>query len=103
MGDRAQQIGGAGNDLVDGITVEVINKDWREKLGVPEKLEGVIVTKADPKSPYSRYLQPRMVILEINDRRVRGISEARNALRRGVNKLYIYHEGRTGYLALRVR
>lgn len=102
VGDRAQQIGGDGNELFEGVAVEVLNNENRKRFGVPDRIEGIVITKADPKSGYSRYLEPGMVILEINDERVRGVSDARSTLRRGVNKLYIYQNGRTGYLALRV-
>ena len=43
-----------------------------------------------------------MLILEINDREVETVREAREALRQGINKVYLYNRGRTGYMALRV-
>lgn len=103
VGDRARQIGGvAGNELFEGIEVKAIDEEARKEFGIPDRIEGVVLTEAKASSPYSRYLVEGMVILEINDERVRGVSDARSALRRGVNKLYVYQDGRTGYLALRV-
>ncbi|NNM28290.1 MAG: PDZ domain-containing protein, partial [Akkermansiaceae bacterium] len=102
VGDRAQRIGGEGDDLFEGITVAVLDDGKRKRFGIPARIDGLVVTETDPSSPYNRYLDAGTVILEINDRRVRGISDARSTLRRGVNKLYVYTGGRTGYLALRV-
>jgi S1-C subfamily serine protease len=62
-------------------------------------MEGLVVTAVEATSPYGRYLRPGTVILEINDREVTSLENAREQLRRGVNKFYVYDRGRTGYLA----
>jgi len=103
VGDRASHIGGAGNELFQGIAVDILNENTRKRFGVPEKIDGIIITEVKANSPYARYLEPGIVILEINDQRANGVSDARSALRHGVNKLYVYQNGRTGYLALRVK
>jgi serine protease Do/serine protease DegQ len=103
IGDRAQKIGGVGNELVEGITVAILDDGHRKRFGIPDNIDGLVVTEAEADSPYARYLTPGVVLLEINDQRIRGISDARSALRRGANKLYVYDRGRAGYLALRTR
>ena len=40
--------------------------------------------------------------MEINDNEVTTVREARDQLKQGANKLYIFNRGRTGYLAVRV-
>ena len=103
IGDRASHIGGAGNELFQGIAVDILNANTRKRFGVPEKIDGIIITEVKVNSPYARYLEAGIVILEINDQRANGVSDARSALRHGVNKLYVYQNGSTGYLALRVK
>ena len=103
VGDRASHIGGAGNELFQGIAVDILNEITRKRFGVPEKIDGIIITEVKANSPYARYLEPGIVILEINDQRANGVSDARSALHHGVNKLYVYQNGSTGYLALRIK
>ena len=43
-----------------------------------------------------------MVIMEVNDTEITSIKEAREQIKTGVNKLYIFNRGRTGYLPIRV-
>jgi hypothetical protein len=43
-----------------------------------------------------------MVLIEVNDRPAGSPADARRALRKGVNKLYVWNQGRVGYLALRL-
>jgi hypothetical protein len=44
-----------------------------------------------------------MVLLEINDVRIETVGSARDLIRSGVNKLYLYDRGRTVYFAVRVK
>ena len=103
ISDRAQKVGGVGDELLEGIAVAPVDDELRKRHGIPSRLTGVAVTRADKDSPYARFLDPGIVILEINDERVRGVSGARAALRRGTNRVLVYDRGRTGYLSLRLR
>jgi Do/DeqQ family serine protease len=100
--DRSQVLGGIGNEWLDGVTVGSLDGELRENLGIPERVQGVVIREVDPSSGYARFLRPGLVIMEVNDRRVQSVDEAKRALRPGVNKLYVYDRGRTGYLALRL-
>ena len=42
-------------------------------------------------------LKTGIVVLEVNDREVLAIGDAKKALRPGINKLYVYSRGRTGF------
>ena len=103
ISDRAQKVGGVGDELLEGITVAPADDDLRKRYGIPGGLGGLVVTSADQQSDYSRFLEPGVVILEVNEERVRGVSGARAALRRGANRVLVYDRGRTGYLRLRLR
>jgi serine protease Do/serine protease DegQ len=103
VGDQDLTAGASGGELLDGIDVQPLTAELRKQLNLREAVEGLAVTAADPRSAYSRYLPAGTVLLEINDRPVTSVDSAREALRPGVNKLYVFAEGRTGYLALRLR
>lgn len=102
VGSASGRFAVGANELVDGVEVATIDKDAAENYRIPESIKGLIVTEVTVDSPYSRVLVEGMVIMEINDRPVESVSEAREALRSGANKLFVFSRGRTGYIALRV-
>lgn len=95
--------GELGLNLIEGIEVRTVAEQDREPYAIPDDVSGVLITAVDPVSPHARRLAEGMVIIEINDRAVETVQDVRDALHKGVNKLYIYHRGRVGYLAIRVR
>lgn len=94
----------AGDDqLIDGIAMAPLNDEIRQDYGIPLNISGLVITQVSPNSPFSRYLTPGLVILEINKRAITSLGEARKALRsRGNNLFYVYDRGRTSYFALRL-
>lgn len=88
--------------LLEGVSVEPVNDDLREKYQIDERIDGLAITGIEPRSAYSRGLREGMVIVEINDRKADNIETARKLLRRGVNKFWIYQNGSFGYLAVRI-
>jgi hypothetical protein len=44
-----------------------------------------------------------MVIVEVNDRPARTLSDARKLLRKGANRLWIHDRGAFGYLVIRIQ
>ena len=103
VGDQSNKLGSTGDELVPGVNAAPVDEATRRELGLPGRLSGLTITKVDPTSRYARRLTEGMVILEINDQQVNSLSDGREAMRQGANKLYVYHEGRTGYLAVRVK
>ncbi|MDQ8187105.1 Do family serine endopeptidase [Pelagicoccus sp. SDUM812002] len=102
IGSASGRFAMGANELVDGVEVTAIDAELAEQFRIPENINGVVITDVSPDSPYARSLGEGVVILEINDSPIETVSEAREALRSGANKLFIYSRGRTGYLALRV-
>ncbi len=102
VGDRNQGAGGIAGAFLEGISVQPLTGETRSQLGLRASVEGLLVTAAEPGSPYARSLPKGLVILEINDQPATSVASAREALRDGINKLYVYSDGRTGYLALRL-
>ena len=102
VGDQSNQLGSTGNEILDGVSATVLTEEVRRENGLPRQLGGILISEIDPSSPHVRRLAAGMVLLEVNDQAIETIEQARRALRKGVNKLYLYDRGRTGYLALRV-
>ncbi len=102
VGSASGRFAMGANELVEGVEVAVIDKENAERYRIPKNIEGLVIVGVSPESPYARALGEGTVILEINDRETTTVSDARELLRSGVNKLFVYSRGRTGYLALRV-
>jgi len=90
-----------GDSLFAGVQVSPLAKEERDAFSIPENISGLVITAVDPTSPFSRYFREGMVIMEINDRKVSDLNNARGLLSQGVNKLYVYDRGRLSYLAVR--
>ncbi len=54
------------------------------------------------KRPSAAHIRRGLVILDVNARPATTLPLAREAQHKGINKLYVYSRGRTGYLALRL-
>lgn len=102
IGEASGFFAGSANELFEGVEVSAIDDEQARKYRLPENLEGLLISSVAPDSPFSRYMSEGMVIVEINDRPVVEIAEARETLRTGANKIYFYHRGRLGYLAIRL-
>ena len=102
VGDQSNQLGSTGDEILEGVSATLLTENFRRKHGIPGQLGGILIAEIDPSSPHTRRLAAGMVLLEVNDQAIETLEQARRALRKGVNKLYLYERGRTGYLALRV-
>lgn len=102
VGEASGYFAGSANELFDGVEVAVLDDELATRYRLPESLKGLLISSVAADSPFSRYMSEGMVIVEINDRAVEEIAEARDNLRSGVNKIYFYNRGRAGYLAIRL-
>ena len=93
----------AGNQFVQGIKATLVTNEHRKTYGIPQEVQGLIITDTAPDSPFARYLQPGLVILEINKQPIESLAQAKSLLREtDSNLLYIYLDGRTSYFAIRL-
>lgn len=102
IGQASGRFAMSANELLEGVEVALLNEENAEQFRIPRGIDGLVITSVTPESPYARSLREGMVIIEINDHEIESIREARENIRSGVNKLYIYNRGRTGYMAVRV-
>jgi serine protease Do len=63
------------NNLLNGVSVQDITPDIADKLGIPAKIKGVIVTNVDEDSPAAAILLQGDVIQEINRQKITGMKE----------------------------
>lgn len=99
--DEAEALASSG-EWVTGVEIANLDTTTREAHNIPANVNGVIITQVASNSPHARVLRPGMVVIEINDRPATSVNEARQLLRRGANKLYVFQRGSFGYLAIRV-
>ncbi len=89
-------------DAIDGLRLGELTSEVREKLEVGRGVDGVVVRAVDPGSAaHQSGLRPGDVLMEINQRPVRGLADARRRLKRGKALLLVHREGRTVFLVLR--
>ncbi len=89
-------------ELFPGVKVVALGEEQRQMYDIPGDVDGVMISHLEPISPLARRLTEGMIIVEINDRPVRNPAQARQTLRSGINKVYIYHRGRYGYITVRM-
>ncbi len=92
---------GLAGELVEGVKASQVDDKARAAGDFPSDLGGLLITEVSPDSPFGRQLREGMVIVEINDQPANSLADAQKLLRRGVNKLWVYLDGRFDYLALR--
>lgn len=102
VGSASGRFAVSANELIEGVEVSQINDEQAKEYRIPLTIQGILITSVDGDSPYYRSLREGMVIMEINDNEVTTVREARDQLKQGANKFYIFNRGRTGYLAIRL-
>lgn len=102
LADPEQPYGPVVGALLKGVQVASLDDELRRKYGFDERLDGLVVTSVSEGSPYAGSLVEGMLILEINGRPVLNLGSARKLLdSRRVSRLYLYFQGRHGYLSVR--
>ncbi len=102
VGSASGRFAASANEILEGVEVSPIDDEQAKEYRIPLTIQGILITSVDTDSPFYRNLREGMVIMEINDNEVTTVREARDQLKQGANKLYIFNRGRTGYLAVRV-
>jgi serine protease Do len=92
------------DNLLKGVTVEDITSDMSNKLNLPKKMRGVIVTDIDEESPAASALMQGDVIREINKQQITNIKDYQkvvSAIKPGSDiLLFIYRGGASVYITL---
>jgi len=93
------------DNVLKGITVQELTASLREQIGVPENMNGVVITDVGADSPAQGILQAGDVIPEVNRHEISTISDYERVVSK-IGKedpvlLLIYREGGTIYITLR--
>jgi S1-C subfamily serine protease len=91
------------DELLEGIKAIRLDDEYRKQNDIDKRINGLVVTEVDPKSPYHDRLAVGVIILEINHRPVTTVQEAREAFAKGNNLLYIYYRGLGRLIAIKIR
>jgi serine protease Do len=88
-----------------GVTVQELTAGLREKLAVPENLNGVVVTDISPDSPVAGVLQSNDVIQEVNRQNIQSTQDYERAVAKIGEKdgvlLLIYRQGGSIYITIK--
>jgi serine protease Do len=93
------------NNVLKGITVQELTPSLRDRMNLPENLNGVVITGISPDSPTQGLLQQNDVIQEVNRQAIQSVQDYDQAVSRiGENDtvlLLIYRDGGSVYLTLK--
>lgn len=93
------------NNVLKGITVQELTASLRDQIGVPENMNGVVITDVGADSPAQGILQAGDVVLEVNRHDIKNISDYDQLVSKIGEKdsvlLLIYREGGTIYITIR--
>ncbi len=88
-----------------GVTVQELTPSLREKLDIPEDLNGVVVTDVGPDSPAAGLLQANDVIQEVNRKEIQSTQDFEQAVAKIGEKesmlLLVYRQGGSIYITVK--
>jgi serine protease Do len=93
------------DNVFRGVTVQELTPGLRDRLNLPENINGVVITGVGPDSPSQGILQANDVIQEVNRRAIQSAQDFDEAVSKirttDTVLLLIYREGGSIYLTLR--
>jgi serine protease Do len=93
------------NNALKGITVQELTPSLRDRMGMPENANGVIIANISEDSPAQEALQIHDIIMEVNRRPIASISDYEQAVSKIGEKdsvlLLIYREGASIYITIK--
>jgi Do/DeqQ family serine protease len=88
------------NELMTGVEVGKLSDDVRRRLGIDNRITGLVVTKVDDKLEFAQEIPLGAVIMEINRTPVEDLVAARALLHPGHNLLLVYFQGYPRYVVV---
>ncbi|NOY65767.1 MAG: DegQ family serine endoprotease [Nitrospirae bacterium] len=95
----------AEENVLRGVHVQELTPDLRESLGIPEKVQGVVVTGVEEDSPAYEVLKRNDVIQEINRESIKSIKDYKKTvskLKKGESVLLLVYRG-GGYIYITIK
>ena len=96
---------GPNQNILEGVVLSELSDEVRSAMQVPDKVVGVLVESVSADSPYGdrAELAEGMLILEVNGTSVSEPSEVAAQLRQGINRFYVWYQGSSGFVVLRIQ
>jgi len=88
------------NELLTGVEVGKLSEDVRRHLGIDARINGLVVTKVDPKSDNAQDLPEGAIIVEINRQPVEDVAQAKALVHPGHNLFLVYFQGYQRYVVV---
>jgi len=92
----SDKLSGNGESIVDGLTLENLTPEIRKKLGIPDDIEGVIVSgvKAGSAADKAGFM-PGDIIIQIEDSDIKTVKDVEEAMKKypGKKRVYINRRG----------
>ena len=92
-------MGEDGNNLLPGVSLEVLNSKNRKKFGIPADSIGVVVAES---SGEQDNFKEGVLIVEINGAPFRSIDDVKSNLQRGFNRFYVWYLGKYRFVSYRI-
>ena len=89
-------------DILEGVVLEVLTDELRKESKIPESIEGILVQRVDKESEFNRTLSKNMIIMEVNQTKVRTLKQMKQELKVGANSLYVWVSGQKRFLSIRI-
>lgn len=89
-------------ELIAGVFVRPLARADRERLGLEPQAPGLLVVEVEEESEPAGKLKPDMLVVEINGAAATGLSDARGALRVGMNQFVVLEQGNRRHLVVPV-
>ncbi len=93
------------DNALKGVTVQELTPGLRDKLNIPDNVNGVVITGVSPDLAAQRLLQPNDVIEEVNRTAIHGVQDYDHTVSgigaRDTVLLLIYRDGGSVYLTIR--
>jgi serine protease Do/serine protease DegQ len=91
------------DELLEGVNVKPLTPELRDRLGVPARIDGLVITSVDETSPYAERLVPNALIIQIDREDVTDLDAARRALTPGRHMLFVFYRGTLRVVSVVIR
>ncbi|WP_457598179.1 DegQ family serine endoprotease [Hydrogenimonas sp.] len=96
--------GGDEKGFVEGLALQTLTEQMRRQMGIPEDIEGVIVTDVKPESPADKAgFMPGDIIIQIEDTMIKKAGDIEKAMKKypGDKRVYVNRRGMIKILVVR--
>jgi serine protease Do len=88
--------------LIEGVTLAPLDESLRTRYNIPKEVNGIVITAVGRDSFFARVLREGMVIREWNKTPVDSLEKASAVKTSGVNLLWIFFNGSTRFISLKL-